>query len=115
VGATTDVRRSCCPCSWIYLGKSEVVVFVFKHILPILEKEKIRLINTNNKSTFLVSLSSLINEIYEELAQFMVLSKEEQMEERWVDLDHSTVQKWVVHYVPQLDGAASPIINLNLP
>lgn len=28
---------------------------------------------------------------------------EELMEERGADLDHSTVQKWVVHYAPQLD------------
>ena len=30
---------------------------------------------------------------------------EELMEERGVDLDHSTVQKWVVKYAPQLEGA----------
>lgn len=28
---------------------------------------------------------------------------EELMEERGADVDHSTVQKWVVHYAPQLD------------
>jgi len=28
---------------------------------------------------------------------------EELMEERGADLDHSTVQKWVVHYAPQLE------------
>jgi putative transposase len=28
---------------------------------------------------------------------------EELMEERGVNLDHSTVQKWVVHYAPQLE------------
>lgn len=27
----------------------------------------------------------------------------ELMEERGVELDHSTVQKWVVHYAPQLE------------
>lgn len=30
---------------------------------------------------------------------------EELMEERGATVDHSTVQKWVVHYVPQLDQA----------
>ena len=30
---------------------------------------------------------------------------EELMEERGVRLDHSTVQKWVVHYAPQLENA----------
>ena len=30
---------------------------------------------------------------------------EELMEERGVSLDHSTVQKWVVHYAPQLENA----------
>ena len=28
---------------------------------------------------------------------------EELMDERGADVDHSTVQKWVVHYAPQLD------------
>ena len=28
---------------------------------------------------------------------------EELMQERGADLDHSTVQKWVVHYAPQLE------------
>jgi putative transposase len=28
---------------------------------------------------------------------------EELMEERGADVDHSTVQKWVVHYAPQLE------------
>ncbi len=28
---------------------------------------------------------------------------EELMDERGTDIDHSTVQKWVVHYAPQLD------------
>ena len=30
---------------------------------------------------------------------------EEMMEERGVELDHSIVQKWVVHYAPQLESA----------
>ena len=30
---------------------------------------------------------------------------EELMEERGGSLDHSTVQKWVVHYAPQLENA----------
>jgi transposase-like protein len=30
---------------------------------------------------------------------------EELMEERGADLDHSIVQKWVVHYAPQLEQA----------
>lgn len=30
---------------------------------------------------------------------------EELMEERGADLDHSTVQKWVVHYAPQLEAS----------
>ena len=30
---------------------------------------------------------------------------EEMMEERGVELDHSSVQKWVVHYAPQLESA----------
>ena len=29
---------------------------------------------------------------------------EELMEERGANLDHSTVQKWVVYYSPQLEG-----------
>ena len=28
---------------------------------------------------------------------------EELMDERGADVDHSTVQKWVVHYAPQLE------------
>ena len=30
---------------------------------------------------------------------------EELMEERGATVDHSTVQKWVVHYAPQLESA----------